>query len=246
VRNQPADAAFVLTEMLRRSAQPDDPFSGLLDGDHVAAAGHSAGAITTLGLFDSCCRDQRLSGGLVLAGNSLGFGGEEFAGGAAPILFEHGDQDRVVPYRSGRRAFEAVPWPKANILFLAGSYRRALAEFQAVEAQLTQRYGPTDDDVLTCRFYAATCRAELGENTEALHEFRAFLNDWFQIAGPADDRALEVRRHIGVLLATTGHYDEARATLTALHHDLITLHGEASPDAALLAALLDRISRYET
>jgi dienelactone hydrolase len=118
VRNQPADAAFVLTEMLRRSDQPDDPLSSLLDGDHVAAAGHSAGAITTLGLFDSCCRDQRLSGGIVLAGNSLGFGGEEFAGGAAPILFEHGDQDRVVPFRSGRRAFEAVPWPKAFVTLL--------------------------------------------------------------------------------------------------------------------------------
>jgi fermentation-respiration switch protein FrsA (DUF1100 family) len=89
----------------------------LLDGDHVAAAGHSAGAITTLGLFDSCCRDRRLSAGIVLAGNSVGFGGG-FAGDAAPMLFEHGDQDRVVPYRSGRRAFEAVPWPKAFVTLL--------------------------------------------------------------------------------------------------------------------------------
>jgi dienelactone hydrolase/predicted small lipoprotein YifL len=117
VRNQPADAAFVLTEMLRRSAEPDDPFSGLLDGDHVAAAGHSAGAVTTLGLFGSCCREQRLSAGIVLAGNSLGFG-EELEGGAAPMLFEHGDEDRVVPCRSGRRAFDAVPWPKAFVTLL--------------------------------------------------------------------------------------------------------------------------------
>jgi fermentation-respiration switch protein FrsA (DUF1100 family) len=34
------------------------------------------------------------------------------------MLFEHGDQDRVVPYRSGRRAFEAVLWPKAFVALL--------------------------------------------------------------------------------------------------------------------------------
>jgi len=134
----------------------------------------------------------------------------------------------------------------ANVLFLAGSYRRALAEFEAAGAQLTERYGAGDRSVLDCRYYAATCRAALGENTEALLAFRAFLHDWSQVAGAADDRNLDVRRQIGLLLAGARQYDEARTVLTDLHRDLVALRGEASPDAAAIAALLARISRYDT
>lgn len=85
VPNQPADASFVLTAVLKLAERPSDPFHGLLDGSRVVAAGHSAGAITTVGLFTTCCRDARLVAGIVLAGNSLGFT-NHFAGRPAPIL----------------------------------------------------------------------------------------------------------------------------------------------------------------
>ena len=134
----------------------------------------------------------------------------------------------------------------ANVLFLAGAYRRALAEFQAAEARFAEQYGPDDPSVLDCRYYAATCQAALGENTEALLAFRAFLNDWSQVAGAADDRTLDVRRQIGLLLAGAREYDEARTVLTDLHRDLVSLRGYGSPEAAAVAALLDRISRYDT
>ncbi|HEV8651355.1 MAG TPA: serine/threonine-protein kinase [Actinomycetes bacterium] len=134
----------------------------------------------------------------------------------------------------------------ANVLFVAGSYRRALAEFQAAGAQFTERYGAGDRSVLDCRYYAATCRAALGENTEALLAFREFLHDWSQVASASDERALDVRRQIGLLLAGARQYDEARTVLADLHRDLVALRGESSPDAAAIAALLARISRYDT
>jgi dienelactone hydrolase len=113
VVNQPGDASFVLTALLRQAGAAGDRFHGLLDGSRLAAAGHSAGAITTVGLFSTCCRDARLRAGVVLAGNSLGFGG--YAGGPAPVLFEHGDKDPIVPYFSGRLAWEGLAWPKAFV-----------------------------------------------------------------------------------------------------------------------------------
>ncbi|HEY7199150.1 MAG TPA: chlorophyllase [Candidatus Dormibacteraeota bacterium] len=114
VPNQPADASFVLTSLLQLAARAGDPFHGLLDARRVAAAGHSAGAITTVGLFTACCRDARLLSGVVLAGNSLGFGGG-YSGRAVPLLFEHGDQDPIVPYATGRLTWDGVPWSKAFV-----------------------------------------------------------------------------------------------------------------------------------
>ena len=114
VPNQPADASFVLNSVLRLAERPGDTFQGLLDSGRVAAAGHSAGAITTVGLFTTCCRDARLLAGIVLAGNSLGFS-NHFAGRPVPMLFEHSDNDPLVPYWTGRLLWDGLPWPKAFI-----------------------------------------------------------------------------------------------------------------------------------
>jgi fermentation-respiration switch protein FrsA (DUF1100 family) len=114
VVNQPGDASFVLTSVLALAATPGDPFAGLLDGGHLGAAGHSTGAVTTVGLFTRCCRDARLGAGVVLAGNATGFR-DGFSGPPAPLLFEHGDRDPLVPLATGRLTFDAVPWPKAFV-----------------------------------------------------------------------------------------------------------------------------------
>jgi dienelactone hydrolase len=110
VLNQPTDASHVLTKVLALDTA-EDALRGHLDPTRVAAAGHSAGGITTVGLF-SLARDHRLTAGIVLAGNGLGMG-RAFTGPAASMLFVHGDRDSVVPFDTGRAAFEAVPWPKA-------------------------------------------------------------------------------------------------------------------------------------
>jgi dienelactone hydrolase len=104
VVNQPGDASYVLTQVLGLG----EPW---IDTAHLAAAGHSAGGITTVGLFTQR-RDPRLSAGIVLAGNALGVG-DAFTGPPASLLFVHGGQDAVVSYASGKAAYDHVPWAKA-------------------------------------------------------------------------------------------------------------------------------------
>ncbi|MFN0030340.1 MAG: alpha/beta hydrolase family protein [Acidimicrobiales bacterium] len=99
VKNQPGDASAALDAVLNDAAKAGDPFNGRLDDRRIFAAGHSEGGVTTVGLLDECCRDARLKGALVLAGNSLGFPGSP-AGNAIPVLFIHGDKDRLAPLRA--------------------------------------------------------------------------------------------------------------------------------------------------
>jgi dienelactone hydrolase len=124
VVNQPADASYVLDQVLALDAKAGDRLNGRLDTEHVAAAGHSAGGITTVGLF-TVYRDQRLDAGIVLAGSALGMG-TGFRGPDAPLLFVHGDADSVVSYASGMAAYDKVPWPKAMLTILDGDHGQTL------------------------------------------------------------------------------------------------------------------------
>ncbi|TDC54325.1 chlorophyllase [Micromonospora sp. KC207] len=124
VLNQPADVSYALTRVLALNAKAGDPLRGRLATDRVAAAGHSAGGVTTIGLF-TAGRDERLDAGVVFAGTGLGVG-TAFAGAAAPQLFVHGEADKVVDYASGRAAYDKVPWPKAMLSLPEGDHGRAL------------------------------------------------------------------------------------------------------------------------
>ncbi len=113
VVNQPADASYVIDRVLALDTKADDRFRGHLNTAAIGAAGHSAGAITTVGLFANG-RDDRLDAGIVLAGNAVGMG-RAYVGLPATLLFIHGDQDPITPYQLGRATYDAVPadWPKA-------------------------------------------------------------------------------------------------------------------------------------
>ncbi|TDB71613.1 dienelactone hydrolase family protein [Micromonospora sp. KC723] len=124
VLNQPADVSYVLDQVLALDAKADDPLRGRLATDRVAAAGHSAGGVTTIGLF-TASRDKRLDAGVVFAGTALGVG-TAFAGAAAPLLFVHGEADEVVKYAAGKAVYDAVPWPKAMLSLPNGDHGRAL------------------------------------------------------------------------------------------------------------------------
>ena len=108
IRNQPADAAYVLRMVCRLNTAPGDPLRGHLAVDDLAAVGFSAGATTTLGLF-TAHHDKALRAAVSVAGRRPG---TAFGGSAAPMLFLHGDRDPVVPIAAGRAAYRAVPWPK--------------------------------------------------------------------------------------------------------------------------------------
>ncbi|WP_341717451.1 chlorophyllase [Micromonospora sp. FIMYZ51] len=124
VLNQPADVSYALTQVLALNTRNGDPLRGRLAADRVAAAGHSAGGVTTIGLFTTG-RDERLAAGIVFAGTALGVG-TAFAGAAAPQLFVHGEADEVVQYASGKAVYDKVPWPKAMLSLPKGDHGRAL------------------------------------------------------------------------------------------------------------------------
>jgi dienelactone hydrolase len=134
VVNQPADAAEVITGMLALNDRDGDPLAGRIDTARVAAAGHSAGGITTIGMF-STNRDARLSAGIVLSGRQVL--PVPFAGSPAPMLFVHGKRDRTVAYADGLAAFEAVPWPKAMMAVTKGGHVAITKEFEPVIATTT-------------------------------------------------------------------------------------------------------------
>jgi len=112
VPNQPADVSFVLDEVLALGTTDGDPLAGRVDPSRVAVAGHSAGAITSLGLLSSCCRDERVTAAVVLAGSARVFDGD-FADPGVPTLFVHGSRDDVLPLAEGTSVAAAAPGPTA-------------------------------------------------------------------------------------------------------------------------------------
>jgi fermentation-respiration switch protein FrsA (DUF1100 family) len=135
VLNQPADASFVLGQVLA------GPIGKRVDAGRLAAAGHSAGAITTVGLFTTG-RDARLRAGIVLAGSGLGVG-TAFSGTPAALLFVHGDADSLVSYASGKATYDLVPWAKAMLTIPGGNHndpylRPGTAGFQTVARSTLQ------------------------------------------------------------------------------------------------------------
>jgi dienelactone hydrolase len=129
VINQPADASYVISQVLGLAATDGDSLKGLIDGGRIAAAGHSAGGITTIGMF-SGNRDDRLKAGIVLSGERVL--NAPFSGPAAAMLFVHGKLDKTVPYANGLKAFAAVPWSRAMMTVTKGGHVAITKEFEPV------------------------------------------------------------------------------------------------------------------
>ncbi|GAA0802556.1 alpha/beta hydrolase family protein [Spirilliplanes yamanashiensis] len=132
--NQPADVSFLISEMIKLDTAAGDPLAGKLAVDRIAAAGHSGGGITTVGLF-SGQRDTRLKAGVVLAGTDLL--SAPFSGDPAPMLFVHGKKDRTVAYAAGRTVYRAVPWSRAMLSITNGGHLNNGGDFDAVALTTT-------------------------------------------------------------------------------------------------------------
>jgi dienelactone hydrolase len=142
VVNQPVDASYVISRMLALNTAAGDPLRGRIDTGRIAAAGHSAGGITTIGMFTGN-RDDRLAAGIVLAGRELF--DVPFTGRPAALLFVHGKLDTTVSYASGLAAFRAVPWSRAMLTVTRGGH-----------VAITQNFGPviaTTTDFLRWSLY---------------------------------------------------------------------------------------------
>jgi predicted dienelactone hydrolase len=120
VLDQPSDVSFVLTQVLALD-EGDSELAGRIDGAHVAVAGHSLGAMTSLGLLDACCRDSRVTAALVLSGTLRAFGATAIPPGL-PTLFVHGTADEVLPVADGEAAFAAALGPKALVELPGGTH----------------------------------------------------------------------------------------------------------------------------
>ncbi len=122
VKNQPADASFVLTSLV---ADNQKLLGGIIDPSRIGAMGHSLGAFTTLGLtYAKCCTDARIGAAISLAGAMWGIDKEAnyFTGPNVPVLFFHGDADETVPYKGARTAYLAAKAPKAFITLPGGNH----------------------------------------------------------------------------------------------------------------------------
>jgi pimeloyl-ACP methyl ester carboxylesterase len=74
-------------------------------------------------------RDNRLKGGIIIAGGTVVVGTSvsgEFSGAATPVLFVHGDKDATVPYRNGKSLFNSCTWPKGFVTLIGGDHDAAL------------------------------------------------------------------------------------------------------------------------
>ena len=127
VQNQPADVSFVIDEVLAESNTSGLLLSNAVDGEEIAASGHSNGGITTYGLVaNSCCRDQRIDAAIVLSGPASPFAGGEYdLSDTPPMLIVQGVNDILVNYNQAVRTYNQLRPPKGFLSLEAsdhGSY----------------------------------------------------------------------------------------------------------------------------
>jgi dienelactone hydrolase len=122
--HQPGDMSFVVSEVLRLSADPGDPLYGAVDPDRLGAAGHSLGGSTALALAgNTCCHDPRIKAAVVLAGGELLAGAGDFwTRIRTPVLYVHGDADPTVGYRFGQAAYDHTPPPRFLLTIIGGDH----------------------------------------------------------------------------------------------------------------------------
>jgi fermentation-respiration switch protein FrsA (DUF1100 family) len=121
VFNQPGDMSYVITSVLETSAQNTGPLAGLVAPHEVGVAGHSEGAITTLGFFNSCCRDPRVKATEVLDGDPQAYASGHYDyRGVPPMLVVHGTADALLPYSQMVGVFNSAKGPK-GLLALNGA-----------------------------------------------------------------------------------------------------------------------------
>jgi fermentation-respiration switch protein FrsA (DUF1100 family) len=166
VVNQPADVSYVIGRMIALNGKAGDALKGRIDTTRIAAAGHSAGGITTIGLFTGS-RDDRLDAGVVLAGERVL--SVPYSGPAVPLLFVHGKLDETVPYSHGLAAFTAVPWSRAMLTVTNGGHVAITTDFGPVIATTTDflRWSLYGDAAAKARLHAdATAGGEATLNDQ--------------------------------------------------------------------------------
>jgi dienelactone hydrolase len=95
--HQPADVAYVISQLLTVSRAPLGVLAGLVNPAKIAVAGHSDGGDTVAAVAaNSCCIDHRVTASIVLAGAEWPpLGDSYFAKATPPMLFVQGNADII-------------------------------------------------------------------------------------------------------------------------------------------------------
>ena len=123
-KNQPADATFVINQVIKLDKQKQG-LGGIVDAKRIGASGHSLGGITTYGLaFSGCCSDKRVKAAVPMSGIIGVVDGPEtyFQGGATPLLAVHGNADGTVPYGADTNGFARAKAPKYFLTFFGAGH----------------------------------------------------------------------------------------------------------------------------
>jgi dipeptidyl aminopeptidase/acylaminoacyl peptidase len=118
--NQPGDVVAVIDHLLGK-----DPVSEHLVPDVVGIAGHSLGAITSLGLaYNTCCSgDERIAAVIELSGRQLPFPDGTFDDPPpVPLLAVHGAKDSTVPISGSDEVVEEATGPALYLRFPDGGH----------------------------------------------------------------------------------------------------------------------------
>jgi predicted dienelactone hydrolase len=123
-KNQPADATFVINQVIKLDKQKQG-LGGIVDPKRIGASGHSLGGITTYGLaYSRCCTDKRIKAAIPMSGIIGVVDGPEgyFQGTATPLLAVHGNADGTVPYGADMNGFARAKTPKYFLTFLGAGH----------------------------------------------------------------------------------------------------------------------------
>ncbi len=123
-KNQPADATFVINQVIKLDKQKQG-LGGIVDPKRIGASGHSLGGITTYGLaYSGCCTDKRIKAAIPMSGIIGVVDGPEgyFQGAATPLLAVHGNADGTVPYGADMNGFARAKTPKYFLTFLGAGH----------------------------------------------------------------------------------------------------------------------------
>ncbi len=212
IGNQPGDMSFVIDQVLKASRATNGPLSGRVDANEIGAAGHSNGAITTLGLVaNSCCRDDRVKAAIVMAGTTEGLGrGRYQLASAPPMLLVQDLHDGLVPYADAVAVYNQARGPKALLALDWDSSSDTSGSTAHMAASGV--VGPTSDAVIgsTTAFFDAFLKHEKG--------------------------ALQAVSADGTSSLSTVHAawtEGSRATVPVPQQAAVHLHAKVTPDTGL-------------
>jgi len=121
--NQPADMYVALDEVHQALGER-------VDTERLALAGHSLGAMTTVGAaYHSCCADDDVDAAVVLSGVEAPFPDGDYGDRPpVPMLLAHGDLDSTIVVSSSEDLFARATGPVAFLRFPAGTHTSILTE----------------------------------------------------------------------------------------------------------------------